>query len=443
MMTDVMKLQGLQREQQLNQLKMQEYQRARGEAALKSAQEKADKQALMNALRGSVVGDAGPQQPDPRVAANALLAQGKLNPALTALAASEAFNKDAKAKSELAKVDTEVLDKQLATFRTFAGQVRSPEDAGVYAQAMYDHPIIGKLMAQTGYSKEAAVAKAQQDFAADPQRWIAGHVGLTGEQIMKSLTQTTANTDVGGQVVQQQRDAFGRPIPGGETRLEKTLTPEQTAKRATEEDPIKIQETFDKTLDNLVDQYRKLGEKGMLIKPGETSIGNRAAAVASVAAPELTTILSPDRASGVAAIANMRQTALTALMGATGMSAKQIDSNAEMKAYLNSLSNPGQPVEAIVDTLNNLSQRFGRGKRLTVDDITGGKSQNPEADAGVPRGRRGALNPPAAAPAPAAVVPAATNVPAAAAARLKANPSEASQFDAIFGVGSAARILGR
>jgi hypothetical protein len=90
---------------------------------------------------------------------------------------------------------------------------------------MYDHPVIGKLMAQTGYSKEAAVAKAQQDFATDPQRWVAGHIGLTGEQVMKSLTQTTANTDIGGQVVQQQRDAFGRAIPGGETRLDKTAVP--------------------------------------------------------------------------------------------------------------------------------------------------------------------------------------------------------------------------
>jgi len=138
-------------------------------------------------LRGASVGATGPQLPDMAAAANSLVAQGKLDPALTALGASEAFTKDLKAKSELAKVDTENLDKQLATFRTFAGQVRSPEDAGVYAQAMFDHPVIGKLMAQTGYSKEAAVAKAQQDFAADPQRWIAGHIGLTGEQIMKSL----------------------------------------------------------------------------------------------------------------------------------------------------------------------------------------------------------------------------------------------------------------
>jgi len=235
MLTDVMKLKGLQQEQQLNQLKFQEYQRARGEAALKSAQEKADKQALINAMRGSVVGPMGPQEPDPRAAANALLGQGKLGPAMTALGASEAFTKDKKAMSDLAKIDTDVLDKQLATFRTFAGQIRSPEDAGVYARAMYDHPTIGKLMAQTGYDKETAIAKAQQDYAADPQRWIAGHVGLTGEQVVNTLKQTTTNTDTGGQILQQQRDAFGRAIPGGETQLAKTPVPKAPGEAETPE----------------------------------------------------------------------------------------------------------------------------------------------------------------------------------------------------------------
>ena len=241
MLTDVLKLKGLQQDQQLNQLKFQEYQRARGEAALKSAEEKANKQALINAMRNSVVGDTGPQQPDARVAANALLGQGKLGPAMTALGASEAFTKDKKATSDLAKIDTEVLDKQLATFRTFAGQIRSPEDAGVYAQAMYDHPTIGKLMAQTGYDKETAIAKAQQDYAADPQRWIAGHVGLTGEQVVNTLKQTTTNTDTGGQILQQQRDAFGRAIPGGETRLDKTPVPKAPGEMETPEAKLALE----------------------------------------------------------------------------------------------------------------------------------------------------------------------------------------------------------
>ena len=229
MLTDVMKLKGLQQDQQLNQLKFQEYQRARADAATARAEKDANEKALLNAMRNASVGVTGPQMPDMSAAANALIGQGKLAPALTALGASEAFTKDLKAKSDLAKVDTENLDKQLSTFRTFAGGVNSPESAGIYAQAMYDHPTIGKLMAQTGYSKEAAVAKAQQDFASDPQRWVAGHVGLTGQQIVDSLKQTTANTDLGGQILQQQRDAFGRPIEGGETRLAKTLTPKEAA----------------------------------------------------------------------------------------------------------------------------------------------------------------------------------------------------------------------
>jgi hypothetical protein len=246
MLTDVMKLQGLQQDQQLNQLKFQEYQRARGEAALKSAQEKADKQALISAMRNSVVGDVGPQQPDARVAANALLAQGRINPAMTALGASEAFNKDTKAKSDLAKIDIENLDKEFKTFSTFSRQVRSPEDAGVYAEAMYDHPTIGKLMQRTGLTKEQAIAKAQQDYAADPVRWVASHVDLTGQQAVDTLKQTTTNTDMGGQMLQQQRDAFGRPIEGGETRLAKTPVPKDAADKETPEQKLKYQEDLQK-----------------------------------------------------------------------------------------------------------------------------------------------------------------------------------------------------
>jgi len=235
MLTDVMKLKGLQQDQQLNQLKFQEYQRARADAATARAQAAADlaeknanKQALVNAMRAASVGDTGPQTPDMSAAANALIGQGRLPAALTALGASEAFTKDLKAKSDLGKVNAENVDKNLSTFRTFAAGVNSPESAAIYAKAMYDHPVLGPLMQQTGYDKDAAAAKAMQDYAADPQRWMASHVGLTGQQVVDSLKQTTTNTDVGGQVVQQQRDAFGRPV-GEPTSLAKTLTPKEAA----------------------------------------------------------------------------------------------------------------------------------------------------------------------------------------------------------------------
>jgi hypothetical protein len=196
MLTDVMKLKGLQQEQQLNQLKFQEYQRARADAATARAQaavdlaeKNANKQALVNAMRAASVGDTGPQTPDMSAAANALIGQGRLPAALTALGASEAFTKDLKAKSDLGKVNAENVDKNLSTFRTFASGVNSPESAAIYAKAMYDHPVLGPLMQQTGYDKDSAAAKAAQDYASNPQQWMASHVGLTGEQVMKTLQQ--------------------------------------------------------------------------------------------------------------------------------------------------------------------------------------------------------------------------------------------------------------
>lgn len=150
-------------------------------------------------------------------------------------------------------------------------------------------------------------------------------------------------------------------------------------KRFSEAERAQARQEFDKTLANIIAQYKDLGAKGMLVKPGETTLVNRAKAAAATSAPGLTTVLSPERGEAVSTLANMRQTMLSALMGATGMSAKNIDSNAEMRAYLNSLSNPGQSVKTIVDTLNNLSERFGTNMKLSEADLTGGKPQNPSS----------------------------------------------------------------
>jgi hypothetical protein len=172
-----------------------------------------------------------------------------------------------------------------------------------------------------------------------------------------------------------------------EKLAEKGAEQKQTIQIKAEADDVekaKIRQEFAKVVDNMLPQYQKLGSEGKLIVPGETSLANRAKAIGSTISPKLTTLIAPERAAPITTLSNMRQTMLSALIGATGMTSQQINSNNEMTAYLNSLSDPGQPVESIVDTLNNLNERFGTGKKITVKDLTGGKAQNPVSGKAAP-----------------------------------------------------------
>jgi hypothetical protein len=170
----------------------------------------------------------------------------------------------------------------------------------------------------------------------------------------------------------------------------------QINKDASDAEKVVIREGFDKVWANMISQFKKLGADQMLIVPGETSLGNRAKAIGSTLSPTLTTLVAPERATPVTTLSNLRQTMLSALMGATGLTAQNLNSNKEMSTYLDSLSNPGQTVDSIVDTLNNLSERFGTGKKITVKDLTGGKAQNPQADTASARQRSGGAAPAAA-----------------------------------------------
>jgi len=213
-----MQTRGLAQDQQLTALKMQAARQAmtdaaatRAEAAKAQARAAADQNALFGAIQGSVVGDAGPQFPDLRVAANRLAAIGKLGPAATALGAAEAFGKADKANADLDKINIDNLDKELLVFKTMAPSVRTPEDAAMFTGAMAAHPRIGKLILQMG-TREELMEKARRDFAADPERWTAANVGLSAPQVVDLLKQKQTTVERAGSTVQQTEDAFGRVI---------------------------------------------------------------------------------------------------------------------------------------------------------------------------------------------------------------------------------------
>ena len=144
----------------------------------------------------------------------------------------------------------------------------------------------------------------------------------------------------------------------------------QTAKKEmTAEEKAVTRGEFDTNLDAILGAYKQLGSAGMLTTK-ETPFAERAKTAVMANLPVgATTAISPERGEPYGIIQNNRQIMLSALMGATGMTAKAIDSNKEMQNWLNALSSPDQTAGSILTTLNILSKRFGSGRQFSEADL--------------------------------------------------------------------------
>ena len=123
---------------------------------------------------------------------------------------------------------------------------------------------------------------------------------------------------------------------------------------------------------DLRDKYNILNEEGGIVSDQNKAIPNIAARLGSTGLGQtLSGAVGTKAQSARDSIAMARPLLLQSIMKATGMSAKQMDSNAELKMYLATATDPTLGLEANMEALDRIESLYGGGTKQTPKLGTG------------------------------------------------------------------------
>jgi hypothetical protein len=147
-------------------------------------------------------------------------------------------------------------------------------------------------------------------------------------------------------------------------------------------------ETVDTLIGGLKDQYGIL-KKGGGITSTESGIGNIPAYLSSTGAGQQTgKFFGTQNQSARNTIVQSRPLLLAAIKNATGMSAKQMDSNVELKMYLAAATDPSLDYEANMAALNQLESLYGIGGGGSAGNAGGGSNLPSASEIAAEKARR-------------------------------------------------------
>jgi hypothetical protein len=129
-----------------------------------------------------------------------------------------------KTQGEIEAQASTQIDKALDLYRKEVPRINDADAAIRFVKAQYADPVIGKI-ASRFQSLEQTIDETIKEFSTPEgiQKWKIQNAGITGDKLIEMMRETTDKTDLGGQVREQRRDYFGRPI-GTPINTQKTAT---------------------------------------------------------------------------------------------------------------------------------------------------------------------------------------------------------------------------
>lgn len=206
---------------------------------------------------------------------------------------------------------------------------------------------------------------------------------------------------------------YGKPSPGYRWKADGS---QEFIPGGPADQKAQLQKSGEGTVGTVVatlrDKYDQLNESGGLVNSDNGALANMGAWVGSTGLGQtLGGAVGTNNQSARDTIAMTRPLLLQAIMKATGMSSKQMDSNAELKLYLATATDPTKGYQANKEALDRIETLYGGGVKEQP------KPPKPDAQA--------------------------VNIPSGAVNALKMNPSLRSAFDEKYGAGSADKVLGK
>ena len=140
-------------------------------------------------------------------------------------------------------------------------------------------------------------------------------------------------------------------------------------------------EQVDTMIAQLKDTYEQLAKSGGITSTASDPLSNAVAAASSSGVGQAVgKTFGTQNQSLRNQIMQSRPILLAAIKNATGMSAKQMDSNIELKLYLSAATDPTLDIQANIAALDQLDRLFGSGANQSGSQAPNAQQSQPSQD---------------------------------------------------------------